>query len=78
MIDVVIDVSCIYGLLDGEDDALAYDSQSSCVIQLSNGMLLYLKQVEQFLAFACLIMEACPGGKLVGKMNWNWCVGLFF
>lgn len=58
MIDVVIDVSCIYGL-EPEDDAysIAYDAASSCVIQLNNGMLLYLKQVEHFLAFACLIRE---------------------
>lgn len=58
MIDVVIDVSCIYGM-EPDDDAysIAYDAHSSCVIQLNNGMLLYLKQVEHFLAFACLIRE---------------------
>ncbi|CAD7964736.1 unnamed protein product [Amoebophrya sp. A25] len=56
MIDVVIDVSCIYGLGAG-DDAYNYDAQSSCVIQLTNGLLLYLKQVEHFLAFACIIRE---------------------
>jgi Ras-related GTP-binding protein C/D len=35
MIDVVIDVSCIYGL-KGKDDALAYDADSASVIKLSN------------------------------------------
>merc|ERR1712039_776951 len=44
LIDVVIDVSCIYGL--GEDGTIACDSKSSCVMQLNNGTLLYLKEVD--------------------------------
>lgn len=55
MIDVVIDISCIYGGSPEED--ATFMSHSSCVIQLNNGYLLYLKQVESFLAFACLIRE---------------------
>ncbi|CAD7971520.1 unnamed protein product [Amoebophrya sp. A120] len=60
MIDVAIDISCIYGLTTEEGDAYAgitIDSKSSCIIQMTNGLLLYLKQVEQFLAFACIIRE---------------------
>ena len=50
MIDVVIDVSCIYG-------SFAYDEQSSSVIRLSNGMILYLREVTNCLAIVCLIRE---------------------
>merc|ERR1712194_318970 len=95
LLDVVIDVSCIYsgskggissaasidGLGSSPDDAdlspggngngnanaasnnststtaAAYDSESSALIQLSNGLLLYLKQAGPFLAFVCLLRE---------------------
>lgn len=64
MIDVVIDISCIYGLDDDFDEeledgptGLAYDDQSSCVIQLNQGQMLYLRQVNHFMAFACLLRE---------------------
>jgi Ras-related GTP-binding protein C/D len=36
MIDVVIDVSCIYGMKD-QNDSFAYDEDSSSVIKLNNG-----------------------------------------
>ena len=54
MIDVVIDVSCIYGM---NDDALglAYDGKSASIIQLSNGLVLYLKYVNRFLAIVCIM-----------------------
>jgi len=63
MIDVIIDISCIYGM--GNAPATEEEQQqnseqlanSSCVIQLNNGYLLYLKQIEAYLAFACLIRE---------------------
>ena len=74
MIDVVIDVSCIYGVQraggamlgngqgqggagPGEEggDALAYDSQSSSVVRLDNGMVLYLREVNSFLALVCML-----------------------
>jgi len=56
MIDVVIDVSSIYGLSD-DTSGNVYDSKSSCVIQLNNGLLLYLRQVDQYVALACLVRE---------------------
>ena len=38
-----------------EDDAgSAYDSESSSTIHLSNGMVLYLKEVDTMLALVCL------------------------
>ncbi|KAF1791120.1 P-loop containing nucleoside triphosphate hydrolase [Phytophthora cactorum] len=56
MIDVVIDVSCIYGMKDdGEGDGLAYDAKSSSVIKLNNGMVLYLREVNNYLALVCLL-----------------------
>lgn len=56
MIDVVIDVSCIYGLKD-DKDSLAYDTESHSIIKLSNGMVLYLREVNRFLALVCLLRE---------------------
>eukprot|EP00730_Choanoeca_flexa_P002027 TRINITY_DN10881_c0_g1_i1.p1 TRINITY_DN10881_c0_g1~~TRINITY_DN10881_c0_g1_i1.p1 ORF type:complete len:359 (+),score=78.29 TRINITY_DN10881_c0_g1_i1:64-1077(+) len=56
IIDVAIDVSCIYGT--GEDGSLsAYDAKSSSVIKLNNGIVLYLRQVNTYLALVCLIQE---------------------
>jgi hypothetical protein len=33
----------------------AYDSSSSSVIKLSNGMVLYLREVNSYLALVCLL-----------------------
>jgi len=60
MIDVVIDVSCIYGLAeDGNSNlnSIASDAKSSCVIHLNNGTLLYLREVDRCLALVCLLRE---------------------
>jgi Ras-related GTP-binding protein C/D len=80
MIDVVLDVSGIYGLgpqqqhhhpqvvaplsssasldYDGDIDVVdpdsAYDAESASVIRLSNGMVLYLKEVDNMLALVCI------------------------
>jgi len=56
MIDVVIDISCIYGLR-GEAEGLAYDTESSSAIKLSNGMVLHLREVNKYLALVCLLKE---------------------
>lgn len=57
MIDVVIDVSCIYGMKDGIE-GIAYDNESSSTIKLNNGMVLYLREVNKYLALVCLIRES--------------------
>ncbi|KAE8745904.1 hypothetical protein FOCC_FOCC007422 [Frankliniella occidentalis] len=57
MIDVVIDVSCIYGLHE-DAEAAAFDSQSSSLIKLNNGTILYLREVNKFLALVCILREA--------------------
>jgi len=47
MIDVVIDVSCIYGMRD-DGEGCAYDQQSSSIIRLNNGTVLYLREVNRY------------------------------
>ncbi|XP_026472730.1 ras-related GTP-binding protein C-like isoform X2 [Ctenocephalides felis] len=56
MIDVVIDVSCIYGISD-DVDTTAFDNQSSSLIKLNNGTILYLREVNKFLALVCILRE---------------------
>ncbi|XP_059088039.1 ras-related GTP-binding protein C-like [Tigriopus californicus] len=63
MIDVVIDVSCIYGLSD-ENDESAFDHKSSSVIKLNNSTTLYLKEISRVLAMVCIFRSenyALPG-----------------
>lgn len=54
MIDVVIDVSCIYGFRD-DADFTAFDLQSSAIIKLNNNTVLYLKEVNRYLALVCIL-----------------------
>merc|ERR1719244_2295934 len=56
MIDVVIDVSCIYGLGD-EMESSAFDEQSASVIKLNNSTVLFLKEVNKVLALVCILRE---------------------
>ncbi|XP_034016347.1 ras-related GTP binding Cb [Thalassophryne amazonica] len=56
MIDVVIDVSCIYGLI-GDSSGCAYDEESLAIIKLNNTTVLYLKEVTKFLALVCILRE---------------------
>ncbi len=86
MIDVVVDVSCIYGYsiylsiclsilylsmsslssnhliiflnrTKEENQGLAYDEETQSIIKLNNGMVLYLREVNRFLALVCLLRE---------------------
>merc|ERR1711957_316604 len=60
MIDVVIDISIIYGLPeDGSSAAnsLAGDPKHCCIIHLLNGTLLYLREVDHRLALVCILRE---------------------
>ncbi|XP_071955652.1 ras-related GTP-binding protein C-like isoform X2 [Antedon mediterranea] len=56
MIDVVIDVSCIYGVKEDSENQ-AYDAESSSIIKLNNATILYLKEVNKFLALVCILRE---------------------
>uniref|UniRef100_A0A8C6RPA4 Ras-related GTP-binding protein n=1 Tax=Nannospalax galili TaxID=1026970 RepID=A0A8C6RPA4_NANGA len=56
MIDVVIDVSCIYGLKE-DGSGSAYDKGLMAIIKLNNTTVLYLKEVTKFLALVCILRE---------------------
>ncbi|TKS86209.1 Ras-related GTP-binding protein D [Collichthys lucidus] len=56
MIDVVIDISCIYGLTDSEG-GLPYDKESMAIIHLNNTTVMYLKEVTKFLAMVCFLRK---------------------
>ncbi|XP_031632305.1 ras-related GTP-binding protein C [Contarinia nasturtii] len=53
MIDVVIDLSSIYG----SDSGTAFDDQSSSLIKLNNSTVLYLREVNKFLALVLILRE---------------------
>ena len=57
LVDVVIDVSCIYGLSPQDGAAIPYDQESSSAIHLNSGMVLYLREVSRYLALVCVIKE---------------------
>lgn len=61
LIDVLIDVTCIYGS-DETGNNLTFDNKSSASIKLNHtpsdeDVLLYLKEVDRSLALVCLINE---------------------
>jgi Ras-related GTP-binding protein C/D len=60
MIDVVIDLSDIYGVSSEEranQEQTAFDNLSSSLIKLNNSTILYLKEVNKFLALVCILRE---------------------
>jgi Ras-related GTP-binding protein C/D len=56
MIDVTIDISCIYGTSQ-DQEGIAYDHESSSVMKLQNKTVLYLREVNRCLALVCLLRE---------------------
>jgi len=40
-----------------EVEAAAFDNQSSSLIKLNNGTILYLREVNKFLALVCILRE---------------------
>ena len=74
MIDVVIDVSCIYGLQQTASgvsrvEGLGYDTDSASIIHLSNDYTLYLREVNKYLALVCLMRE--DSWKRGGLVDYN-------
>jgi len=57
MIDVVIDISCIYGASESSE-GIAYDAGSQSIIRLSNKKILYLREVNKYLALVAFIRES--------------------
>ncbi|XP_046688899.1 ras-related GTP-binding protein C-like [Homalodisca vitripennis] len=43
--------------LQEDPDSPAFDSQSSSLIKLNNGTILYLREVNRFLALVCILRE---------------------
>ncbi|XP_076437733.1 ras-related GTP-binding protein C-like isoform X1 [Babylonia areolata] len=61
MIDVVIDMSSIYGVemvltCRGKDD-VAFDGNSSSIIKLNTNNVLYMREVNRHLALVCVLRE---------------------
>jgi Ras-related GTP-binding protein C/D len=61
LIDVVIDVSCIYGVNVNKTtnvvETIPYDDGSTAAIMLNSGMVLYLREVSNYIALVCLVRE---------------------
>jgi len=81
MIDVFIDFSYIYGMLDdmamGHQDEMAFDPESFSAIKLSTGAekgapqtILYLREVSPYLALVCVIRQDSYEGKM-GLIDYN-------
>ena len=76
MIDVVIDVLCIYGSSDSDADGFGFDAEASSVIHLSGalhskGHVLYLRQVSSELAVVCILQEENFKSKGIVDYNIN-------
>lgn len=48
---------CVCYSVREENDAAAFDEQSSSLIKLNNGTVLYLREVNKFLALVCILRE---------------------
>ena len=46
---------CVRTGYQGTGTGWAYDAHSSSVIKLSNGMVLYLREVNSYLALVCIL-----------------------
>eukprot|EP00051_Salpingoeca_urceolata_P031965 m.13711 g.13711 ORF g.13711 m.13711 type:complete len:362 (+) comp4638_c0_seq1:182-1267(+) len=58
MIDVVLDVSTIYGSAEeGAIQPAGYDKRTSSIMKLNNGLVLYLREINRHLALVCLLRQ---------------------
>mmetsp|Transcript_35217 Transcript_35217/g.101399 ORF Transcript_35217/g.101399 Transcript_35217/m.101399 type:complete len:339 (-) Transcript_35217:305-1321(-) len=58
MIDVVIDVSCIYSMNeDGGTSSFSSEGKASCIIHLKSGTLLYLREIDRSMVLVCILRE---------------------
>ncbi|NXW03705.1 RRAGD protein, partial [Fregetta grallaria] len=77
MIDVVIDISCIYGLKD-DGTGTPYDKESMAIIKLNNTTVLYLKEVTKFLALVCFFfLESFERKEYEQFFHFFFCVNVF-
>lgn len=61
LVDVVIDVSYIYGMSRETGVFQPYDDKSTSAIRLTSGMVLYLREVSSYLALVCVLREEAFG-----------------
>jgi Ras-related GTP-binding protein C/D len=71
LVELVIDVSCIYGLSEEDGAAIPYDQQSSSAIRLNNNIVLYLREVSKYVALVCVIREESFAKRAVLDFNIN-------
>ncbi len=57
LVEMVIDVSCIYGLSEEDGAAIPYDQESCSAIRLNSGIILYLREVSKYVSLVCVIRE---------------------
>jgi len=55
MIDVVIDISCIYGNRD--EDVEAKESETQSIIKIGTDTVLYLREINKYLALVCYMRD---------------------
>ena len=68
MIDIVIDLSCIYGAND-EGDVNVYDTGTTSVIRLTDSTVCCLREVNRFMALVCIMREDSYSKQ--GLVNYN-------
>lgn len=71
LVELVIDVSCIYGLSEEDGAAIPYDQESSSAIRLNSGVVLYLREVSKYVALICVIREENFAKRSVLDFNIN-------
>uniref|UniRef100_H2Z813 Ras-related GTP-binding protein n=1 Tax=Ciona savignyi TaxID=51511 RepID=H2Z813_CIOSA len=59
MIDVMLDMTCIYGSSGYLNKGLGYATtqDSTCIIRLNNSNILYLREVTRFLVVVCIVRD---------------------
>jgi Ras-related GTP-binding protein C/D len=57
LVDVVIDVSHIYGVNKTDGQLVTFDDKSTAAIRLNTGLIFYLREVSHYLALICVIRE---------------------
>eukprot|EP00049_Salpingoeca_infusionum_P018129 m.355880 g.355880 ORF g.355880 m.355880 type:complete len:350 (+) comp17372_c0_seq1:526-1575(+) len=68
-IDVVTDISGIYGR-DAAGNLSAFDQESASIMKLTNSHVLYLRQINEYLALVCLLRQD-KYEEHVGTLDYN-------
>ena len=56
LVDVVIDISHIYGVTN-TGQLIPFDEKSTAAIRLNTGLIFYLREVSHYLALICVVRE---------------------